>query len=67
MWYRNKTLAWLDAKSEEECYILIETASHSVEKMKLKYKEQQVELVSKKMSMLRIKQQLKADAEKKHH
>ena len=65
MWYRNKTLAWLDAKSEEECYILIETASHSVEKMKLKYKEQQVELVSKKMSMLRIKQQLKADAEKK--
>ena len=65
MWYRNKTLAWLDAKSEEERYILIETASHSVEKMKLKYKERQVELISKKMSMLRIKQQLKADAEKK--
>ena len=43
MWYRNKTLAWLDAKSEEERYILIETASHSVEKMKLKYKERQVE------------------------
>ena len=64
MWYRNKTLAWLDAKSEEERYILIETASHSVEKMKLKYKKRQVELISKKMSMLRIKQQLKADAEK---
>ena len=41
MWYRNKTLAWLDAKSEEKHYILIETASHSVEKMKLKYKERQ--------------------------
>ncbi|XP_065646071.1 uncharacterized protein LOC136076670 [Hydra vulgaris] len=34
MWYRNKTLAWLDAKSEEKRNILIETASHSVEKMK---------------------------------
>ena len=52
-------------RSEEERYILIETASHSVEKMKLKYKERQVELISKKMSMLKIKQQLKADAEKK--
>jgi E1A/CREB-binding protein len=65
MWYRNKTLDWLDAKSEKERYFLIEKASHSVEKMKVKYKERQVELISKKSSMLIEKQQLKADTEKK--
>ncbi|XP_047128216.1 uncharacterized protein LOC124808971 [Hydra vulgaris] len=65
MWYRNKTLDWLDAKSEEERYILIGKASNSVEKMKLKYKEHQVELISKKSSILIVKQQLKADTEKK--
>ena len=33
--------------------------------MKLKYIERQVELISKKTSIMRITQQLKADAEKK--
>ena len=56
MWYRNKTLGWLDEKSEVEKEELFESARKNFSKMKDKYDQRSNELKQKKADRLAEKQ-----------
>ena len=56
MWSRNKTGDWLDSKSPEERTRLMDIASASAEKMKLKHKERKIILLEEHKLRLDKKQ-----------